>query len=203
MNELIQTPVSFTILIITILMSVIAFKRPDLLDKWMLIPSRITQKKSYFEFITSGFIHADMGHLFFNMFTFYFFAVPLESKMGPVNFLILYFASMIISVIPSYIYNRANPHFASLGASGAVSGAVFGCILYYPLSKIYIMFIPIGIPAFLYAILYLIYCIYSSHRQGGTINHSAHFWGSLSGLIITIMFDPSAVINFLRMISVF
>lgn len=131
------------------------------------------------------------------MFTFYFFAFPLESIMGPVKFSILYFASMVIADLPSFFMNRNNPAYASLGASGAVSGVVFGYILYDPLSRIYIMFLPVGIPAFIYAFLYLGYCVYASKKQGDHINHSAHFWGSLTGAIITIAFNPGVTASFI------
>lgn len=110
---------------------------------------------------------------------------------------------MILSAIPTFIKNRNNPNYASLGASGAVSGVVFGFILYNPLSRIYIMFIPIGIPAFIYAVLYLVYCVYASKRQSGNINHSAHFWGSLAGVIIAVIFDPQVLEGFIQRISGF
>jgi membrane associated rhomboid family serine protease len=134
------------------------------------------------------------------MFTFLFFAPPLEAILGPVRFTVLYLSCLIISAIPSYLKNRSNPDYASLGASGAVSGVVFGYILYYPLSKIYIMFIPIGVPAFIYAVLYLAYCVYAAKRGGGNINHSAHFWGSFAGIIIALLFDPSAIEGYVKVI---
>jgi membrane associated rhomboid family serine protease len=203
MFESIPNPVPLSILAVTIVMSILAFNRENLMRQWLLTPYSIRRGGSYRTFITSGFIHADYPHLFFNMFTFYFFAFPLEGIMGPVKFTVLYFASMIISSIPSYLKNRDNPQYASLGASGAVSGVVFGYILYDPLSRIYIMFIPLGIPAFVYAFLYLGYCVYASRRQSDNINHSAHFWGSLTGFLITIVFDPGVVVNFIARIQSF
>jgi membrane associated rhomboid family serine protease len=193
----IPNPVPLSILVVTVIMSVLAFRNPRRMSQWILSPYRMVRSSSYSSFITSGFIHADMGHLFFNMFTFYFFAFPLESIMGPVKFSILYFASMVIADLPSFFMNRNNPAYASLGASGAVSGVVFGYILYDPLSRIYIMFLPVGIPAFIYAFLYLGYCVYASKKQGDHINHSAHFWGSLTGAIITIAFNPGVTASFI------
>lgn len=203
MFELIPNPVPLSILAVTIVMSILAFNREHLMRQWLLVPYAINHGGSYRTFITSGFIHADYPHLFFNMFTFYFFAFPLEGVMGPVKFTVLYFASMIISSIPSYLKNRNNPQYASLGASGAVSGVVFGYILYDPLSRIYIMFIPLGIPAFVYAFLYLGYCVYASRRQSDNINHSAHFWGSLTGFLITVVFDPGIIVRFVGRIQSF
>ncbi len=203
MFEMIPNPVPLSILAVTVVISILAFKHKHLMQKWLLTPYNISRSGSYRTFITSGFIHADYQHLFFNMFTFYFFAFPLEEIMGPVKFTILYFASMIIASIPTYLKNKDNPRYASLGASGAVSGVVFGYILYEPLSRIYIMFIPIGIPAFIYAFLYLAYCFYSARRQSDNINHSAHFWGSLTGFIITVAFNPDVINRFIERIQSF
>jgi membrane associated rhomboid family serine protease len=199
----IPNPVPVAVLVVTMVMSVIAFRSPALMQKWILSPYRMTRSSWYTPFITSGFIHADIGHLFFNMFTFYFFAFPLDTIMGPAKFAVLYFASMIISDLPSFVKNRNNPSYASLGASGAVSGVVFGYILYEPLSRIYIMFIPVGIPAFVYAALYLVYCAYAARKQGDHINHSAHFWGSLAGVVITVIFDPGVLEGFISKILQF
>jgi len=203
MLDMIPNPVPLSILAVTIVMSVLAFKHAHLMKQWLLTPYNISRSGSYRTFLTSGFIHADYQHLFFNMFTFYFFAFPLEDIMGPVKFTVLYFASLIISSIPSYLKNKDNPRYASLGASGAVSGVVFGFILYEPLSRIYFMFIPVGIPAFIYAFLYLGYCIYSARRRSDNINHSAHFWGSLTGFIITVAFDHDVVGRFIERIQSF
>ncbi|HEY1406978.1 MAG TPA: rhomboid family intramembrane serine protease [Spirochaetota bacterium] len=181
-------------------MSIIAFNSPSRMYGWMLSPFKMKTMRSYSAFITSGFIHSDIGHLVFNMFTFYFFAFALTNMMGPVAFAVLYFASMIISNLPSFIQNRNNASYASLGASGAIAAVVFGYIMYDPLSRIFIMFIPIGIPAFVYAFLYLAYCAYAARKQGDMINHSAHFWGSLAGIAITILFDPGVVRSFIEKI---
>jgi membrane associated rhomboid family serine protease len=201
--NIIPNLVPVAILAVTMVVSVIAFRNPALMQKWILSPYRMTRSSWYTSFITSGFIHADIGHLFFNMFTFYFFAFPLNEIMGSMKFSILYFASMIIADLPSFVKNRNNPSYASLGASGAVSGVVFGFILYEPLSRIYIMFIPVGIPAFVYAALYLVYCVYAARRQGDHINHSAHFWGSLAGVVITVIFDPGVFGGFINKILQF
>ncbi|MBP9023445.1 MAG: rhomboid family intramembrane serine protease [Spirochaetes bacterium] len=203
MLDMIPNPVPLSILAVTVVMSIIAFKHKHLMQQWLLTPYNISRSGSYRTFITSGFIHADYQHLFFNMFTFYFFAFPLEEIMGPAKFTILYFASMIIANIPTYLKNKENPRYASLGASGAVSGVVFGYILYEPLSRIYIMFIPLGIPAFIYAFLYLAYCVHAARRQADNINHSAHFWGSLTGFIITVAFNPDVINRFIERIQSF
>jgi membrane associated rhomboid family serine protease len=192
--------VPLTILGVTVIMSLIALHNPLKMGQWVLSPYIINQNGSYSRFITSGLIHADYGHLFFNMISFYFFAFALEEQLGPVRFAVLYFASMIFADIPTFIKYKNNPSYASLGASGAVSAVIFGYILYYPMNKIYIMFVPMGIPAFIFAILYLAYCIWAAKRHLGNINHSAHFWGALSGVALVLIHEPLALKNCIEQI---
>ena len=194
-------PVAGVILIVTVVMSLIAFSNAGLMEKMMLVPERMLERKNFLPFITSGMIHADAAHLLFNMLTFYFFAFSLEGSMGHWQFAVLYLAGMVLADIPSFIRHHDDPGYASLGASGAVSAVVFGYILYHPLDKLYIMFLPVGIPAIIYAVLYLLYCVYASRRGGGRINHSAHFWGSLAGIVITIAFDYSVAFGFIAQIA--
>ena len=85
-----------------------------------------------------------------------------------------------------------------MGASGAISAVLFSYILFDPLSRIYIFFIPIGIPAYIFAVLYLGYCMYAAKTQGDHINHEAHFWGAVSGLVITSILFPHILGNFLN-----
>ena len=112
-----------------------------------------------------------------NMFTFFFFAFYLESIIGHWQFLVIYFVSMIV-VDLSIIKNRNNSSYSSLGASGAISAVVFSDILYNPLSKLYIMFIPIGIPAIIYAgFVFNLLCLGVKKTKTTNVNHSAHLWG--------------------------
>jgi membrane associated rhomboid family serine protease len=193
-------PSAISILVITILTSFAAFYiNPQWITLLALKPYDIFHHKRYYTMVTSGFVHANMSHLLFNMLTFYFFAFRLEKIIGSVPVLILYFLSLIISDLPTVIKQKENQQYASLGASGAVSAVVFSFILFFPLSKIYIMFIPIGIPAFLYAILYLLYCIYASRNNQDNINHDAHFYGALCGVVLTLLIKPVVIENIISL----
>jgi membrane associated rhomboid family serine protease len=135
------------------------------------------------------------------MFTFFAFAFNLEQMMGSWRFGLLYFLGLILSDIPTIFKYKDNFNYNSLGASGAISAVLFSFILYNPMSKIYIMFIPIGIPAVVFGGLYLIYCAYASKNSRDGINHDAHFFGALTGLIFTIIFVPGILQNFISALT--
>jgi len=194
-------PVASIIFVFTIITSLYAFYDRSLYGKFMLHPFSVSKGQNVYTLITSGLVHADWMHLFFNMFTFYAFAFTLESLMGSWRFGILYFLGLVLSDLPTVIKHKDHFNYNSLGASGAISAVLFSYILYNPMSKIYIMFIPIGIPAVLFGILYLIYCAYASRNSRDHINHDAHFFGALTGLIFTIIFVPGILQNFIAMLT--
>lgn len=169
---------------------------PAMLEKGMMIPHRVFRQKTWYELISSGFLHAGIGHLFLNMFVLFFFGPILEQAIGQAHFLMLYFSGLIASSLPSLIMHRDNPGFATLGASGAVESVLFGFILLYPLQPVYIMFIPIGIPSIIFGISFLIYSIYAS-KGGGKINHEAHIAGALWGIIYLLLFVPESFTFFM------
>ena len=189
----------YTIIIvaITCIISYLAFNNQQLYHKLILWPKIMDKPAEYYRLLTSGFIHADYMHLFFNMFTFYSVGFALERMVGHWQFALIYFVSLILSDIPSVFRHKDDFWYNSLGASGAISGVLFSYILFSPLSKFSLMFIPIGIPAVLFGGLYLIYCVYASKNSRDNINHDAHFFGALTGIIITILIIPGIVPHFL------
>lgn len=196
-----MAPVASLIFIFTVITSLYAFYDNSVYGKFMLHPYSVSKGKNIFTLITSGLIHADWMHLAFNMFTFYAFAFTLETLMGSWRFGMLYFLALILSDIPTVFRYKDSFNYNSLGASGAISAVLFSYILYNPLSKIYIMFIPIGIYAVVFGFLYLIYCAYASRNSRDGINHDAHFYGALTGLIFTIIFVPGILQNFIGILT--
>lgn len=184
-----SAPVTFILIAINVIVSLLGFSNADFLDKTIMWPYAIKRDKQYYRFITSSFIHADYIHLIFNMFSFYFFGRIIEQYFseyglgGNISYLLLYFVGMIVADIPSYIKHKDDYNYRALGASGAVSAVIFACILFSPWSTILIYFIPM--PFIVFAFLYLAYCIYMSKKNIGYVNHDAHLWGSLFGLIFT------------------
>lgn len=194
-------PVASIIFVFTIITSLYAFYDHSIYGKFMLHPYSVSRGQNVYTLITSGLVHADWMHLFFNMFTFYAFAFALESSMGSLRFGILYFLGLVLSDLPTVFKHKDHFNYNSLGASGAISAVLFSYILFNPMSKIYIMFIPIGIPAVVFGVLYLIYCAYASRNSRDHINHDAHFFGALTGLIFTIIFVPGILQNFITMLT--
>jgi len=189
--------VAILILLVMFVLSVIAFEKPTLKENLLLHPYRVVREKRYFTLLTSGFVHNDWLHLIFNAVTFYFFAIPLEQIVGVEFFLMIYFGSLLASSIPDVLMEWRNPSFRTLGASGAISGAMFAFILHAPSSTISLFLLPVGIPAPIFALLYLAYTYYASKQGLDNINHNAHLWGALAGLGITIFLNPSVFSHFI------
>ncbi|AXT20468.1 rhomboid family intramembrane serine protease [Flavobacteriaceae bacterium AU392] len=137
--------------------------------------------------VSSGFLHADEMHLFFNMFTLYFFANEVIDILGQVNFVIIYFGSLIVGNLLSLYFHKNEYHYSAVGASGAVTGILYSAILLSPDLKIGFIFIPIPIPAYLFGVGYLLYSIYGMKKQTGNIGHDAHFGGAIGGYAITLI----------------
>lgn len=197
------TPViTYSIIAVNVVISLTAlYIAPAFLEKGYLKPYRVVRQNTWYELISSGFLHANIGHLFVNMFTFYFFGRILEHIIGPGYFIGLYFSGIIISAIPSMIKYRNDPSYATLGASGAVSSVLFAFIFLFPFQSIYLMFIPIPIPAILMGFLYLLYSMYASKQERGRINHEAHTAGAVWGILYLIIFMPHSVTRFLSLLG--
>lgn len=199
-----ETPVASIIFIFTVVTSIYTFSNPHLFGKFMLHPYTVSRGKNLYTIFTSGIIHRDWTHLLFNMLTFYFFGFALEkilagsSSWGHGQFALLYLLSLVLSDIPTIIKQRNQITYHSLGASGAICAVLFGVILFVPNMSIYMFFIPIPIPAVIFGPLFLIYCAWMARSANDSINHDAHFYGALSGLLITIILHPAIVPYFLR-----
>jgi len=193
---------SFLIMAVTVGISLLAWQKPAWLDAMMMSPYRIDRKKEYWRFITSGFIHADFAHLFFNLFSFYFFGTQLEYIFGIIFpgfggevFILFYLLAILVADLPTYFKQRNNPYFNSLGASGAVSAVIFAGIMFFPTEKIY-LFGFVGIPGFIYAGLFTWYSIAMDRRGRDYVNHSAHLYGGLFGVLFITLTRPSTWVEF-------
>ena len=191
------------ILLATAGVSLLAFNNDELMRKWILNPYLVHQRKQWWRLISSGFIHADFMHLFLNLFAFYGFGMAVESyymglfgEKAVLYYLVLYLGGIIVANAPSMAKHKDNHYFNSLGASGAVSAIIFTAILFQPWSKIYFFGI-IGIPGIIFGPLYL-FAEYRMGKQGGTgINHDAHYWGAIFGMLYTLALKPGLFLYFI------
>jgi len=140
---------------------------------------------------SSAFLHADIGHLFFNMLTLYFFAPVVIGYLGDISFIMIYVASLIFGSLLTLIMHKDDYSYRAIGASGAVTGILYSAILLQPDMSLYLFFIPIPIPAYVFGIGYLLYSIYGMKAKNDNIGHTAHFGGAIGGYVITILKDPA------------
>jgi membrane associated rhomboid family serine protease len=168
------------------------FGRPQIIDNCLFRPYWLLRRREYSTVITSGFVHADGPHLFFNLMTFYFFAPGLERVIGTIGFVVFYLVALVLSHAGTWWKQRNNPNYASLGASGAISAVLFASIVYFPTQSLFIIPIPVPIPAPLFAVGYLAYSWYASRNPIGRVNHDAHLGGAVVGLLYVAVFDPAA-----------
>lgn len=195
-------PITYILIAITALVSIPAFNRPDITSKLIFNASSTYHRKEYYRLFSSGLIHGDWSHLIVNMFVLYIFGLSAETNYmqhipgGQFSFLAMYVLSLGASSVYSMYKHKDNPYYNALGASGATSAVVFSTIIFRPLDKFYLLFIPIGIPAFIFGVLYLIYSSYASKNNRDNIGHDAHFWGAIFGFVFTLILNPSLALVF-------
>ena len=207
-----ELSITIVIIIITVLVSIGAFNNEKTMDELIFYPPAVTNRNQWYRFFSCGFIHADWGHLIFNMLALYLFGQKVElfftslfGNTGKILYLVMYITALAISVLPTYLKHKDDYHYRSLGASGAVSAVVFAAILFDPISGIGLFFIPIFVAGFIFGFIYLLITSYLDKKGGGNINHSAHLWGSLYGIAFTIIAarifsDEPVLANFLNQI---
>lgn len=200
--------ITVLLIILTSGISIYGFNKPEFLHRWMFIPYQMKNHGEWERFVTSGFIHKDYMHLIFNMFTFYFFGGVVEQVLsykfgvivGGVIFVVFYILGIVISDIPTYLKNQDNSYYRALGASGGTSATVFASIIILPLSDICLFGI-ICLPGFILGALFLIYSYFKGKNQADAINHDAHLYGAIFGIIFILIISPSSAITFLEQIK--
>ncbi len=193
---------------VTVLTTLYAWQNENIFNRWIFSPRQVRENNEWYRLLTSGFIHANWAHLLFNMITLYFFgdtviyAFQVYSGNGVVLYLVMYLTAIIISELPSYFRHKENRYYRSLGASGGVSAVIFAYILFFPTNMLYLFGI-VPIPGFLLGILFIIYSYYQGKQMGGRVNHDAHLYGALYGLIFAVVLAPGAVTGFFEQIRNF
>lgn len=199
--------ITYIIIGITAVVSFYAFQSPSALASLMMNPYYTSRHQQYYRFISSGFIHKDHMHLLWNMFSLYFFGTAIEREFqamfgnaGGLYFLGLYLIAIVVSDLPTFFKHKNNPGYNSLGASGGVSAVIFAFIIFEPLSDICI-YIALCMPGFILGALYIVFSWYQGKRSNDNINHDAHLYGALFGLLFCIVVAPSSIGNFFEQIQ--
>ncbi len=200
--------ITLLIILITSVISLSGFNSQETVQRLIFAPYIIKRNKEWFRFITSGFIHANWLHLIFNMWVLYLFGNITESYFkhyfgaaGTVTYVVMYLFGIVLSETYSYSKHQDNPGYMSLGASGAVSAVLFASILFKPLQNTYIIFLPIGIPGFIFGGLYLLYSWYMAKQGRDNIGHHAHFFGAVFGFFFPIIIKPALFMEFLQEVT--
>ena len=186
--------ITLVIIAITTLISVLAFNSDRLRSDLIFYPPAISEQNQWYRFVTCGLIHANVPHLFFNMYTLYLFGNSVETDfvllfgtMGKLLYVLMYVTALVACLLPTYFKHKDDAYYSSLGASGAIAAVVFAFIFLNPTVSMYLIFVPIPLPAFIFGLLYLVITSYLARRGGSHINHSAHLWGSLYGAFFLLV----------------
>ena len=192
---------SITVILIgiTVAISFYTFNNQAPQARLMMNPYLIRTKGQYYRFITSGFIHKDHMHLLWNMFAFYFFGAAVErdfmslfGQMGIYYFTALYLTAIVVSDLPTYFKQRNNPSYNALGASGAVGSVIFVFIILQPLQSICLYF-ALCMPGFVFGAGYMAYTYYQGRKSNDNINHDAHLYGAVYGLLFCVAVYPNSL----------
>ncbi|WP_291118414.1 rhomboid family intramembrane serine protease [Flavobacterium sp. UBA6135] len=184
-----MTAILIVIIVANVLISYKAFQDDYFFRKYEFHIGSIRSGESL-RMITSAFLHVDMAHLAFNMITLFFFAPVVISNLGTLSFLLVYFGSLICGSLLTLQFHKDEFHYRAVGASGAVTGVLYAAILLKPDMNLYLFFIPIPIPAYVFGIGYLLYSIYGMKSRRDNIGHTAHFGGAIGGYAITLFNQP-------------
>lgn len=194
-------PATLIVIAANVLMSMKGFKDFSFFEKYKFNIAGI-RKGEQVRMVSSGFLHADFSHLLFNMLTLYFFADVVIDALGIIMFVIIYLAGLVVGNLLSFYFHKDEYHYSAIGASGAVTAVLYSAILFYPNMGLYLMFIPIAVPAWIFGILYLLYSIYGMKKSIGNIGHDAHFGGAIAGYVLTILFAPGLLTSQLWIVGV-
>jgi len=193
---------------ITVLISFSVENKPDQKEKMLFVPNLIKHNGEYHRIISSVFIHSDLNHLVFNMISLYFLGNLFEQQLtevygiqlGSLNFVLLYLLGGIASEIYPFIRHQDDPYYRSLGASGAVSAVIFAAIFWNPTMDLYLFFIPVPIPAYIFGPIYLAFEYFAMKRGTTNIAHDAHIGGALFGILFVLLLNPNKGLEFFQAI---
>lgn len=182
-------PFVLLLIVVTVLTSIKGFGDYAFFERFKFQVTRILNGEKI-RMLSSGFLHADWLHLGFNMYALYLFGDIVAFQLGNLSFLVIYFGSLLTGSLYSLYYHKNEPYYSAIGASGAVSGVVYSCIMLYPEMELMLILIPVPIPGYIFGVAYLLYSMYGMKKQLGNIGHSAHLGGAIGGFAITLLIFP-------------
>ena len=191
--------VTIVLIVANGLISYKGFQDHSFFEKYKFFVGRIKNGEKI-RLFSSGFLHVDMQHLLFNMFSLYIFAPVVIGYLGQSSFVLVYIVSLLVGSFLSYSFHKEDNYYTAVGASGAVMGIIYSAILLRPEMSLYLFFIPIPIPAYVFGIGYLLYSIYGMKAKNDNIGHDAHFGGAIGGYLLTLILLPGLITTNLLMV---
>ncbi|NQY97873.1 MAG: rhomboid family intramembrane serine protease [Henriciella sp.] len=196
MEQFLLTPVTSLLIIGNVIASLIALSNSPFMNRNLFHVGPILERREWHRMVTSGFLHGGILHLFVNMYVLFMFGGFVERVVGPVSYIIIYFAALLGGNAWALLENRTKPSYRALGASGATSGIVMSFILFRPFEPLMIFPIPFFMPAVVLGIVFVVGSAILAQRENKTIGHEAHLGGALAGILVTIAVQPAALSNF-------
>ena len=201
--------ITIIIIAVTSLVSILCFTGSLNINSLLFNAYQVWHRKQWYRMLSYGLVHSGWVHLIFNMLTLYFFGPVVEQYfsaifgpgLGRLLFAFLYVSAIAVSTVGDLVKYKDDIGYNAVGASGAVSAILFASILFEPKMGIYIYLIPIPVPGYIFAPLYLLYCWYMARRNMDNIGHTAHFWGAVYGLLFPIVCHPSVFTHFFNQLG--
>jgi len=198
--------VTYALMAIIGIVTYYAWQKPEIHQGFMLNPYTVKNRKQYYRLITSGFVHNNGMHLFLNLFTLYFFGGAIEKifyiyfgELGNIYYLALFLSAIVVANLPTFYKYRNNPNYNSLGASGGVSALVLAFILFDPLRDL-CLYAVLCLPGYILGAIFIAYSIVMGKRGQDNINHDAHLFGALYGLLFIIILRPTTLQSFIEIL---
>ncbi len=187
-----QIPAIIVLSMAIIAISILGFRKPWIMDTYLFSPQRILADKEYHRIISSSLFHINGPHLLFNFVSLFSFGTALEKEIGSPLFLLLFFLSVIGGNLLTLGVHRQNEYRAA-GASGGICGLILAYIFILPGGSIGPVWLPVGIPDYIYAVLFFIGSIYCIQGKRDNIAHEAHLGGGATGLLLAALINPAGV----------
>ena len=203
--------ITIIIILVTATVSILCFYGLININALVFNAYLVWHRGQWYRMLSYGLVHSGWGHIIFNMLTLYFFGSVVEqyfatafgSQSGLLLYAVLYVSAIFVSTIGDLVKNRNDIHYNAVGASGAVSAVLFAAILFEPKMGIYIFMVPLPVPGYIFAPLYLLYCWYMARRNQDNIGHTAHFWGAVYGFLFPLACKPEIFTHFLSQLSIY
>jgi membrane associated rhomboid family serine protease len=177
------TPWILTIVIATVAVTIVAFKRYALFLRLLLDNTAVLDQREWWRLLTSALVHGDYMHLAINMWVLFNFGSFIEHIMGGPNTVLIYAAGVVGGSVAGLVRNRNNPAYRAVGASGGVSAVLAMAIILMPTMPLRMMLLPIDIPAWAFGAFYVAYSVYGMRKGGDGIGHDAHLGGLAVGVL--------------------